>query len=75
LNDRFETSGNSVRRENPSDAERAFVADELGRLKKLIRVRAILEDRGASVTVIAEHSAEIERLRERLANQVRETAA
>ena len=40
----------------PTAAERRLVADDLGRLKKLVRGRAILEDRGASVTVIAEHS-------------------
>jgi hypothetical protein len=46
--------------------------DVLLRLKGLVFVRSILEERGASREEIDEHSAEIERLRERLAELVRE---
>jgi hypothetical protein len=47
--------------------------DVLLRLKGLVFVRSILEERGATREEIDEHSAEIERLRERLAELVRET--
>ena len=43
------------------------VADAVLQLKGLVLVRAILEDRGASEAEIAAHTAEIERVRERLA--------
>ena len=40
-------------------------------LKGLVHVRALLENRGASAAEIEEHSAEIERLRARLARLVK----
>jgi hypothetical protein len=43
------------------------VADAVLQLKGLVHVRAILEDRGASEDELAAHTAEIERVRERLA--------
>jgi hypothetical protein len=48
------------------------VNDMLLSLKGLILVRALLEDRGASAREIREHGDEIERLRGRLAELVRE---
>jgi hypothetical protein len=42
------------------------VADTVLQFKGLVLVRAILEDRGASDAELAEHAAEIERVRERL---------
>ena len=48
------------------------VSDLLLSLKGLVLVRALLEDRGASVAEIRQHSDEIERLRARLAELVRE---
>jgi hypothetical protein len=48
------------------------VADTLLQLKGLVHVRAILEDRGASESELAEHTAEIERVREQLAVLARE---
>ena len=48
------------------------VNDLLLSLKGLVLVRALLEDRGASAAEIREHSDEIERLRARLAELVRE---
>ena len=47
------------------------VSDLLLSLKGLVLVRALLEDRGASVAEIRQHSDEIERLRARLAELVR----
>ena len=47
------------------------VGDLLLSLKGLVLVRALLEDRGASVAEIRQHSDEIERLRARLAELVR----
>ena len=44
-------------------------------LKGLVLVRAILEGRGATAAELDEHSAEIRRVRERLAELVRETEA
>jgi polyhydroxyalkanoate synthesis regulator phasin len=46
--------------------------DVLLRLKGLVFVRSILEERGATREEIDEHSSEIERLRERLAELVRD---
>jgi hypothetical protein len=46
--------------------------DVLLHLKGLVLVRAILEQRGATAAEIEEHSAEIERQRERLARLVQE---
>jgi hypothetical protein len=46
--------------------ERALDDVVLG-LKGLVHVRALLEDRGASAAELEEHTAEIERLRARLA--------
>jgi hypothetical protein len=43
------------------------LADAVLQLKGLVLVRAILEARGASEAELAAHSAEIERVRERLA--------
>ena len=48
------------------------VNDLLLSLKGLVLVRALLEDRGASETEIRQHGDEIERLRARLAELVRE---
>jgi hypothetical protein len=42
-------------------------------LKGLVLVRELLESRGAGSNEIDAHSAEIERVRERLANAVRHT--
>ncbi len=42
-------------------------------LKGLVLVRELLESRGARADDIAAHSAEIERVRERLASAVRHT--
>ena len=47
------------------------VDDLLLSVKGLVHVRALLEDRGASAAEIREHSDEIERLRVRLAELVR----
>jgi hypothetical protein len=47
--------------------------DLLLHLKGLVLVRAILEQRGASAAEIEAHSAEIDRLRDRLAQAVRES--
>jgi hypothetical protein len=47
------------------------LADAVLELKGLVHVRAILEDRGASDAEIAAHTAEIERVRERLAELAR----
>jgi len=52
-----------------------LVADLVLRLKGLVHVRALLEDRGASVIELAEHTAEIDRLRAQLAALVKEAAA
>jgi hypothetical protein len=46
---------------------RRELADTVLQLKGLVLVRAILEDRGASDEELAEHTAEIERVREQLA--------
>jgi hypothetical protein len=51
------------------------VDDLLLHLRGLVLVRGILEQRGVTAAEIEEHSAEIERLRERLAGLVREEAA
>jgi hypothetical protein len=48
------------------------VNDLLLSLKGLVLVRALLEDRGASAREIREHGDEIERLRARLTELVRE---
>ena len=42
-------------------------------LKGLVLVRALLEERGASAAEVEAHTAEIERLRERLAEVVQQT--
>ena len=47
------------------------LADAVLELKGLVHVRAILEDRGTSDAEIAAHTAEIERVRERLAELAR----
>jgi len=46
--------------------------DVLLHLKGLVLVRGILEQRGVSAAEIDEHTAEIDRLRDRLARLVRE---
>lgn len=52
------------------------VVDELVfRLRGRVHVRALLEDRGASARELAEHTAEIERLRAQLAEAVKASAA
>jgi hypothetical protein len=56
-------------------SKRRLVDDLLLHIKELVRVRAILEDRGASVIELAEHTGEIERLRARLAELVKASAA
>jgi hypothetical protein len=43
-------------------------------LKGLVHVRALLEDHGASAAEIEAHTAEIDRVRTRLARLVRESA-
>jgi hypothetical protein len=48
------------------------VAETVLQLKGLVHVRAILEDRGASEAELAAHTAEIERVRERLADLARD---
>ena len=48
------------------------VADAVLQLKGLVLVRAILEDRGASTAELQAHTAEIERVRERLARLARD---
>ncbi|TML88701.1 MAG: hypothetical protein E6G08_07380 [Actinobacteria bacterium] len=54
--------------------ERLREADDLFlHLKGLVFVRALLEERGASTAEIQEHSDEIERLRDRIAQLVRTT--
>ena len=50
---------------------RAEVADAVLELKGLVHVRAILEDRGATDAELAEHTAAIEQVRERLAHLAR----
>jgi hypothetical protein len=49
----------------------AELADAVLELKGLVHVRAILEDRGATPAELAEHTAAIERVRERLAEIAR----
>jgi hypothetical protein len=56
-------------------SNRNLVDDLVLRLKGLVHVRALLEDRGASVVELAEHTAEIERLRAQLAEVVKASAA
>jgi hypothetical protein len=46
------------------------VEDLLMRIRGLVFVRAILEERGASAAELDEHQREIERLRRRLAHSV-----
>jgi len=46
--------------------------DAVLQLKGLVHVRAILEERGASDAELAEHTAEIGRVRDRLAALTRE---
>ena len=48
------------------------IADAVLQLKGLVHVRAILEDRGASDAELAAHTAEIERVRQRLAEFARD---
>jgi hypothetical protein len=48
------------------------VSDAVLQLKGLVHVRAILEERGASEAELDAHTAEIERVRERLALLARE---
>jgi hypothetical protein len=52
----------------PNDVDRLLV-----RLRGLVLVRNLLEQRGATRTEIDEHSAEIERVKWRLAGAVRES--
>jgi hypothetical protein len=47
------------------------IDDLLLHLKGLVLVRKLLEQRGATAAELDEHGAEIERLRERLANLIR----
>jgi hypothetical protein len=60
---------------NVPTTERGLVEDLLVRLKGLVKVRGLLEARGATVVEIEEHTAEIERLRAYLAEVVKESAA
>jgi hypothetical protein len=48
------------------------ISDAVLQLKGLVHVRAILEERGATDAELAEHTAEIERVRDRLAALTRE---
>ncbi len=49
--------------------------DLLLHLKGLVYVRAVLQDRGASAAELEQHSAEIDRLRTRLAELVKGSVA
>jgi hypothetical protein len=49
------------------------IADTVLQLQGLVLVRAILENRGASAPEVEAHTAEIERVRERLAVLVRQS--
>jgi hypothetical protein len=51
------------------------IAGLLLHIKGLVLVRALLEQRGASEGELAEHSAELNRRRDRLAELVRDTAS
>jgi len=50
--------------------QRDEVGELLLRIKGLVYVRAILEERGVAPAVLDEHSRELERLRDRLAQAV-----
>jgi hypothetical protein len=61
---------------DPIESSRRRLVDGLLlNIKGLVHVRAILEDRRASVKELAELTAEIERLRARLAEMVKASAA
>jgi hypothetical protein len=61
---------------DPRESSKPKLIDDLIlRIKGLVHVRAILEDRGASVIELAEHTAEIERLRDQLAEMAKASAA
>ena len=55
--------------------DRDEIDELLMRIKGLVLVRAILEERGVGDEVLAQHSHELERLRERLAQLVVQDAA
>jgi hypothetical protein len=48
------------------------ISDAVLQLKGLVHVRAILEERGATEAELDEHTAEIDRVRDRLAALTRE---
>ena len=54
-------------------ATRRELDDLLLHLKGLVHVRALLESRGVSAAELEEHAAEIDRLRTRLAQLVKES--
>ena len=54
-----------------SGRHRDEIDELLLRIKGLVYVRAILEERGVDSAVLETHSRELERLRERLASAVR----
>jgi hypothetical protein len=58
-----------------AESHREHIDDLLLRIKGLVHVRAILEDRGASFLELDAHTLEIERLRAQLAELVKESAA
>jgi hypothetical protein len=58
-----------------SSAPKRIVDELVFRLRGRVHVRALLEDRGASARELAEHTAEIERLRAQLADAVKASAA
>jgi hypothetical protein len=66
--DRIETGSSEPSKRKPVD-------ELILKIKGLVHVRATLEDRGASVSELAEHTAEIERLRGQLAEMVKVSAA
>jgi hypothetical protein len=65
----------SVERPRASTASGQIVEDLVYRIKGRVFVRSLLEERGAPAAEIAEHTAEIERLRRRLAEAVKASAA
>ncbi|MGB2952394.1 MAG: hypothetical protein WBB74_03240 [Gaiellaceae bacterium] len=56
-------------------SRRREIDDLLLHLRGLVLVREILRQRGASVGEISEHSAEIDRLRDRLASVMRDMSS
>jgi len=57
----------NVMRVGRAEGQRDEIDELLLRIKGLVYARAILEERGVDSAVLAAHSGELERLRERLA--------